>query len=107
MQDDIVDVQASLVKYNLIARRHNYYQVHGQCEMEKGSTSAPIVIGNKVVVFGVQQRSDVLEILIPRVETGDDVLYDICSRAQHVHIDELQHNLSASSSWNRGDDCVT
>ena len=37
MQDDKVDVQAFLVKYSLAVPRHNYYQVHGQCEMEKGS----------------------------------------------------------------------
>ena len=30
------------------------------------------VIGNKVVVLGVQQRPELLETLIPRVETGDD-----------------------------------
>ena len=37
MEDDNVDVQASLVQYSLVAPQHNYYQVHGQCEMEKGN----------------------------------------------------------------------
>ena len=57
------------------------------------------IIGNKVVVLGVQQRPDMLETLIPRVATGDDVLYVV---VHHLMVDldivELQHNLIAQAA---------
>ena len=67
--------------------------------MKEGSTSAPIALGNKVVVLGVQQRPDLLETLTPRVETGDDVLYVVVHNLMvDLDIVELQHNLIAQAA---------